>query len=257
MESSGLPNPNVSHTPPDTDKLDDRTVKGMICNPIYTGVPPFQQLVSDEAWIQAATQLIAEEGPQQFLVNMLYMLRQSMEAHLNVKATDSNGQEMTVRPTAIPSLLYCYHDDFPLLEIHGAYVCSAEYIFEHLDNVPITDLVTSPELALVFQNGHTLPLIAPDTGRSLEVDDDDRLLDELNGLSLMDVEWDDDRLAFILHFGNALNIYDDSALTSADPAFLDEQEAFEPIESIAVHLNAIRHMTCPYLSGKTLDNNKD
>lgn len=53
-------------------------VRGMVCNPIYAGVGAYPALVSDETWVGAAKQAIKEDGEEQFLVNMLYVLRQSM-----------------------------------------------------------------------------------------------------------------------------------------------------------------------------------
>ena len=47
----------------------------MICNPAYAGFGPFPALVSDEQWAAAAT-AIEEEGAEQFLVSLLYVLRQ-------------------------------------------------------------------------------------------------------------------------------------------------------------------------------------
>ena len=43
---------------------------------MYTGVGPFPRLVEDAAWVRACAKLIEEEGPQQFLVNLLYVLRE-------------------------------------------------------------------------------------------------------------------------------------------------------------------------------------
>ncbi len=72
-----LPAPNVivawSGTPP--DQLSPEAVKGILVNPIYAGVGPFPRLVEDAAWVRACARLIEEEGPQQFLVNLLYALR--------------------------------------------------------------------------------------------------------------------------------------------------------------------------------------
>ena len=242
MENPGLPKPNVSYRPQDPDFLDDRTIKGMICNPIYAGVPPFQRIISDEAWVQAATQLIAEEGPEQFLVNVLFMLRQSLENLIN-----NQGNSAPV-PVAEATSLYCYHDDFPLIEMHGAYVCVAEYIFEHLDDTPITDLISNPEPALVFQNGHTLPLISPQTGQPFRLADEDQFLNNLSGLSLIDAEWEDDTQAIILYFGHAPGGENNPLTEGVDPA-MEESEAFNAIDSLAVHLDSIRAMTCPYLPG--------
>ena len=55
-------------------------IRGVICNPIYAGVGPFPRMVSDETWIGSAAKLVRDEGPEQFLVNMLYVLRRSFDA---------------------------------------------------------------------------------------------------------------------------------------------------------------------------------
>ncbi len=63
------------------DGLDsEENIRGLICNPIYAGVGPFPRMVPDEVWIGAAAKLIREDGPEQFLVNMLHVLRRSFEA---------------------------------------------------------------------------------------------------------------------------------------------------------------------------------
>jgi hypothetical protein len=76
-----LPAPNVvvarAGTPP--DKLSPQAVKGILVNPIYTGVGPFPRLVEDAAWVRACAKLIEEEGPQQFLVNLLFVLRECFQ----------------------------------------------------------------------------------------------------------------------------------------------------------------------------------
>ena len=82
-----LPAPNVvvarAGTPP--DQLSPEAVKGILVNPIYTGVGPFPRLVDDEAWVRACAKLIEEEGADQFLVNLLYVLRECLP-----KATDED-----------------------------------------------------------------------------------------------------------------------------------------------------------------------
>ena len=87
MEGNGtkpLPRPNVvvakSGTPP--NQLTAEAVKGMVINPIYTGVGPFPRMVEDDAWVSACTRLIEEEGPTQFLVNLLFVVRQSFDEGL-------------------------------------------------------------------------------------------------------------------------------------------------------------------------------
>ena len=78
---SQLPAPNVvvarSGTPP--DQLSPEAVKGILVNPLYTGVGPFPRLVEDAAWVRACAKLIAEEGSAQFLVNLLYVLRECFQ----------------------------------------------------------------------------------------------------------------------------------------------------------------------------------
>ncbi|MEM7035294.1 MAG: hypothetical protein AAF629_37490, partial [Chloroflexota bacterium] len=248
MKKPAIPKPNVNHLSKETDvlDLDEESIRGMVCNPIYAGLPPFRQIVSDEAWVQAATQLINEEGPEQFLVNMLYMLRQSLEQVEQtpedplpqegpklLEAPDSKGvEEESTTP------LRCYHDDFPIITVQGVSVCVAEYVFEHLENTTVTDLITHPDLVLVFQNGHTLPLYIPATGKPIFVDDDDELLDSLNGLSVIDVEWDEDEKAVVLYFGQPMR---------EEPMTLSDEP--ELTISIGVHLNSIREMSCPDLAG--------
>ena len=77
-----LPAPNVvvarSGTP--LEQLSSAAIKGILVNPIYTGVGPFPRLVEDEAWVRACAKLIEEEGKEQFLVNLLFVLRECLPA---------------------------------------------------------------------------------------------------------------------------------------------------------------------------------
>jgi hypothetical protein len=76
-----LPAPNVvvagAGTP--LDQLSPEAVKGILVNPIYTGVGPFPRQVEDVAWVRACARLIVEEGADQFLVNLLYVLRECFQ----------------------------------------------------------------------------------------------------------------------------------------------------------------------------------
>jgi hypothetical protein len=84
-ESNGgnkpLPAPNVVVTRAGTllDQLSPEAVKGILVNPIYTGLGPFPRLVEDAAWVRACAKLIEEEGADQFLVNLLYVLRECFQ----------------------------------------------------------------------------------------------------------------------------------------------------------------------------------
>ena len=59
-------------------ELTEEEVRGMIANPIYAGIDPYPQLIPDEQWVRGAAKAIAEDGPEQFLVNVLHVLRQAM-----------------------------------------------------------------------------------------------------------------------------------------------------------------------------------
>ena len=59
-------------------------VRAIVCNPIYAGLGPYPRLHSDEDWIRGAAKLIAEEGAEQFLVNLLAVLRPSF-AHTHLE----------------------------------------------------------------------------------------------------------------------------------------------------------------------------
>ncbi|MCB9437260.1 MAG: hypothetical protein H6673_09770 [Anaerolineales bacterium] len=61
------------------DKPDAKKLRGMVCNPIYAGVGPYPQLIEDETWVRSAARMIAEEGSEQFLVNMLFVLREALK----------------------------------------------------------------------------------------------------------------------------------------------------------------------------------
>jgi hypothetical protein len=81
-ESNGghepLPAPNVVVARAGTlpHQPSPEAVKGILVNPIYTGVGPFPRLVEDEVWVRACAKLIEDEGPEQFLVNLMHVLRE-------------------------------------------------------------------------------------------------------------------------------------------------------------------------------------
>ena len=74
-----LPKPNVQfRASGETGEFIPAEVRGMVCNPVYAGMGPYPALIPDEQWVAAATVAIENEGVEQFLVNMLYMLRQTL-----------------------------------------------------------------------------------------------------------------------------------------------------------------------------------
>ena len=73
-----LPKPNVvvakSGTPP--HEMTPEAIKGLLLNPIYAGVGPYPAIVEERQWVCACEKMIEEEGAEQFLVNLLYVLRE-------------------------------------------------------------------------------------------------------------------------------------------------------------------------------------
>lgn len=236
------------------EEMNEAAARGMLSNPVYVGVPPYNRVVSDEAWVRAAVKLIEEDGAEQFLVNLLYMLRVSMvdavpdeaiphdydgpwpeehEAEINQDDDEAGDYIETPSPWHNPmeGLVFCSHDDLPMVLMDGEFVCVGEYLYAHLNNAPVTDLLTDPVLTLVFQNGHTLPLLCPDCGDSLHIDDQSALLDNINGLTIVALEWDDETDELILEFGRPE---------------ADEEDEAETLEELAIHLNSVRGLTCPH-----------
>jgi hypothetical protein len=84
-ESNGdkkpLPAPNVivARSGTSMHELTPAAIKGILVNPIYTGIGPFPRLVEDAAWVRACAKLIEEEGADQFLVNLLFVLRECFQ----------------------------------------------------------------------------------------------------------------------------------------------------------------------------------
>jgi hypothetical protein len=73
------PNVVVARTETPLEGLSPEAVKGILVNPVYTGLGPFPRLVQDGAWVRACARLIEEEGADQFLVNLLYVLRECFQ----------------------------------------------------------------------------------------------------------------------------------------------------------------------------------
>jgi len=77
----GLPRPNVEWAPSGLPltSMTAEAVKGILVNSLYAGAGPSPAIVDDAQWVAACTRLLQEEPPEQFLVNLLYVLRQSLE----------------------------------------------------------------------------------------------------------------------------------------------------------------------------------
>jgi hypothetical protein len=77
-----VPLPDVSY-PGDRDWQEDwneAMVGGIICNPVYAGIPPFPAVVDERTWIEAGVKMVEVEGLRQYLVNVLYQLKKSLRA---------------------------------------------------------------------------------------------------------------------------------------------------------------------------------
>ena len=78
-----LPKPNIEMRMSGDDEKGipwtAEQVRGITCNPCYAGIGPFPALVSEKDWIHSAAREIETDGADQFLVNMLALLRQAFE----------------------------------------------------------------------------------------------------------------------------------------------------------------------------------
>ncbi|MCV9964603.1 hypothetical protein OIU34_22185 [Pararhizobium sp. BT-229] len=75
-----LPAPTVDLRAGEGGEWTEEKVRAFFCNPVYAGIGGYPQMVDDETWIRAAAQSLREDGPEQWLVNMLYALRLSIPA---------------------------------------------------------------------------------------------------------------------------------------------------------------------------------
>jgi hypothetical protein len=75
-EKEEVPLPNVAH-PGDRswgDRWNEDMVGGILCNPVYAGIPPYPEVMPESLWRKSALMQIDQIGAEQFLVNMLYAL---------------------------------------------------------------------------------------------------------------------------------------------------------------------------------------
>ena len=71
-----LPRPNVDpKAAGDGSEMTPEQVRALFCNPLYAGIAQFPQVIDDETWVRAASKAIREHGSEQWLVNMLHVLR--------------------------------------------------------------------------------------------------------------------------------------------------------------------------------------
>ena len=53
-------------------------VGGVLCNPVLAEIPPFEAAVDEQAWIAAGVRLAGKFGLRQYLINILYQLKESI-----------------------------------------------------------------------------------------------------------------------------------------------------------------------------------
>ena len=72
-----LPEPDVEFATCDMQagEFTGAGIKGILMNPIYARVGKFPAIVSEKQWVAACKEIMAEESPEQFLVNLLFLLR--------------------------------------------------------------------------------------------------------------------------------------------------------------------------------------
>ncbi len=77
--SAPLPRPSVIIPTGGDDpaKFGDAGIRGVVMNPIFTGIGQYPKYIADDQWIAGVRRVLAEDGPDQFLVNLLYVLRRS------------------------------------------------------------------------------------------------------------------------------------------------------------------------------------
>lgn len=76
----------TAHTPTGEEAQAGFTVEdiqGVLTNPIYAGLGPYPALIDDETYVAAAAHLIREQGAEQFLVNLLAVLREAFGSPLD------------------------------------------------------------------------------------------------------------------------------------------------------------------------------
>jgi hypothetical protein len=78
-----VPLPDVAYRG-DRDWQDDQwnkeMVGGILCNPIFAGIPPFEAAVDEPTWIAAGVRMVENVGLRQYLVNVLYQLKKSISS---------------------------------------------------------------------------------------------------------------------------------------------------------------------------------
>lgn len=140
--------------------------------------------------------------------------------------------------------LRCEEHDCPMIEVEGAYYCVVEYLDAHLGGGQIVDIVPGDEEAdpatptcLVFNDGHTLPILCPDCGEAHPIEGDvDDFLDEVTGLHLIGFSYlpeEDDEPEGV------------ELILAEDPDLDIDDAVDENSQTLFVHLRSVQQLTCP------------
>lgn len=73
-----IPRPNVIPKKGSKSGATETDVRAIFCNPVYAGLAMYPPIVDDDTWVRAAAKAIQEDGAEQWLVNMLYVLRSAL-----------------------------------------------------------------------------------------------------------------------------------------------------------------------------------
>ncbi|CAG1015190.1 hypothetical protein ANAEL_05198 [Anaerolineales bacterium] len=140
---------------------------------------------------------------------------------------------------SLDGLLRCSEHDCPMLRIGNQYECVIERVDAHLGGKRVKDILPDSQgtpFALIFEDGHTLPLLCPDCGRSLHVShqNEDQVLNEVAGLYLVG-------LAYVETGEEPSGL---ALLFSRDP-HANLENPVTATQEIVLHLDSARRLTCP------------
>jgi len=134
----------------------------------------------------------------------------------------------------------CAEHDCPLLRIDDEDVCVLEYVDEHLGGKQVKDLVVVEDglVTILFDDDHELPLLCPHCGNPLGLDED-ALLDEIEGLYLVALQW--------VPADPDAEVYEGiELLFAADPEMeLDDLRDDEEVYTLLLHPDSARELACP------------
>ena len=193
--------------------------------------------------------LVASPGCELLFYGILYtklaacQVRFCADFMLDVLRVQSQVREKAMGKTGmLDGVVWCTDHVCPMIRVGDNYECVVERMYAHLGGKRVKDIVPSSgktPLTLVFEDGHTLPLLCPDCGGVLHVapEDEEAVLEQAAGLYLIGVaylkqgeEEPDAPEMLALAFGLD---------PEADP---DDADAVE--EELLLHLDSARRLTC-------------